>query len=369
MIHTFLILLTVLCSVLISPVVKAETLQTGPYRIGIDDVIDIKVFDHLDLRTIATVTPDGTINFPYLGTMYVKGMTISEIEKGITEKLDKEYIKNPVVSVSLVKSAREKIFLYGAIARRGDLPYEEGLTVEKALSVAGGPSEGGMFGKLIIRRKPKGSKDYKNMVEAELNNGFIVSEEIKNMVLQPDDILIVEPNKKIFIQGAALKVGEYDLEKDMTVGRALILAGGVNKDGLYGSIKVRRKQEGGLEYKEIVEAKLTNGTLAGEVENMVLQPDDLLIVEPNKKYYVYGEFERQGEYILQENVTILKALILSGGFTKWGSPSRVKILRYKEGQGKYEIIKADIKAAMEGDATADIVLLPGDIIIASSGIF
>ena len=68
-------------------------------------------------------------------------------------------------------------------------------------------------------------------------------------------------------------------------------------------------------------------------------------------------------------MTVLKALSLAGGFTKWGSPGQVKILRQSKDKLGYETTKANIKSAMEGDAAADIVLQPDDIIVVSAGIF
>jgi len=58
------------------------------YQVGIDDVIDIRVLDQPSLMTLSSVTVDGTITFPYLGNVYVKGMTLAEIkEEGIVTKV------------------------------------------------------------------------------------------------------------------------------------------------------------------------------------------------------------------------------------------------------------------------------------------
>ncbi|OHB68145.1 MAG: hypothetical protein A2W17_12280 [Planctomycetes bacterium RBG_16_41_13] len=116
-----------------------------------------------------------------------------------------------------------------------------------------------------------------------------------------------------------------------------------------------------IDIKGIIE-----GSVIGDID---LQPDDMVIVERNKKFYVYGEIMRPGEFILEDNMTVLKALSLAGGFTKWGSPGQVKILRQSKDKLGYETTKANIKSAMEGDAAADIVLQPDDIIVVSAGIF
>jgi len=47
----------------------------------------------------------------------------------------------------------------------------------------------------------------------------------------------------------------------------------------------------------------------------------------------------------------------------------LRILRQKEDKTGYDVIKANIKAAMEGNAAADIVLQPDDTVVVSGGIF
>ncbi len=89
----------------------------------------------------------------------------------------------------------------------------------------------------------------------------------------------------------------------------------------------------------------------------------------SKKFFVYGEVMKPGTYYLDENATVLKAISMAGGFTKYGSSSRVKVLRPKKDSPGYEAIKVNIKAVMDGASTDDVVLEPNDIIVVSEGIF
>ena len=168
--------------------------------------------------------------------------------------------------------------------------------------------------------------------------------------------------------GEVNKPGEHVLEKDMTAVKALSVAGGIRENGIYGKIKVRRKQEGTPDHKDI-EIDLESSDENSETGDMLLQSDDILIVERNKTFFVHGEVNRPGEYALQGNMTVLKAMSLVGGFTKWGSSSRIKVLRPKKNNTGYETIKVDIDAVIDGDATKDTSLQSGDIVVISRGIF
>jgi polysaccharide export outer membrane protein len=67
-------------------------------------------------------------------------------------------------------------------------------------------------------------------------------------------------------------------------------------------------------------------------------------------------------------MTVLKAISIAGGFAKFGSPDRVKILRTVPGKVGYENIKVDIKSAVKGEVGKDIGLQSGDIITVLEGI-
>ncbi len=88
----------------------------------------------------------------------------------------------------------------------------------------------------------------------------------------------------------------------------------------------------------------------------------------SKRFFVYGEVNTPGAYPLDSNMTVFKALSVSGGFSKFGSSSRVKIMRLKEGGPGYEMLKVDIKAIMNGSNEADILLKQGDVVVVSEGI-
>ena len=453
----FLVFITACYLIIPSSSVYAESSRDN-YKLNNGDVISVTVIDHPEMSTVVVITPDGTINLPYVGNVSVVGKEISAVEREITSKLKTGYLEYPVVSVRLTSTATRTIFTYGEISKRGTINFEKdmtlmgalsvaggispdglygklkikrkqkiggykailettlkrgfigdetlenmplqpddmliiersetffihgevirpgqyvlenNMTVIKSLSLAGGINQGGLFGKLKIRRKHEGTiGGYKEILEADIKNGIIVNKEIEDAFLQPDDILIVERSNTFFIHGEVVKLGQYVLEENMTVIKALSMAGGISPNGLYGKIKLRRKQEGVLGYKEVLEANIANGIIEDkEKEDTLLQPDDILIVERDKTYFVYGEIQRLGEYVIRADMTVLKAITIAGGFTKWGAPDRVKLLRLKEDNSGYVTIKVNISKVMEGDVSADIILRSGDIIVASPGIF
>src|SRR5487761_1995867 len=108
------------------------------YRLGSGDVISIYVLGEDDLkREKMRLTDAGTIQYPVLGEIQVKGLTTGELEQKITSGLIKaQYLKNPKVTVNI--DEYRPFFINGEVYKPGGYPYVPGLTVLKAVSLAGG---------------------------------------------------------------------------------------------------------------------------------------------------------------------------------------------------------------------------------------
>jgi polysaccharide export outer membrane protein len=74
-------------------------------------------------------------------------------------------------------------------------------------------------------------------------------------------------------------------------------------------------------------------------------------------------------YPLEIRATALTAISMAGGFSKFGSASRVKVLRMNESSGAYDTMKVNINEIMSGNSRADVLLKSGDIVVVSESLF
>ena len=115
----------------------AATDDSAGYRIDTGDRVSITVYDEPDLSLQdARVRDSGTIAFPLIGELRIRGMTAEEVKRSVTEKLADGYLKKPSVTVSVDRY--RLYFIRGEVARPGGYSYVDGLTVEKAVALAGG---------------------------------------------------------------------------------------------------------------------------------------------------------------------------------------------------------------------------------------
>ena len=114
-------------------------------------MISIRVLGEDDLkRERVRLSDAGTVSFPVLGEIPVKGMTVGALQEYITRGLKGRYLVNPQVTVSI--DEYRNFFVNGMVERPGGYPYAPGLTVRKAISLAGGFKERASRDKINIIR-------------------------------------------------------------------------------------------------------------------------------------------------------------------------------------------------------------------------
>lgn len=143
-----------ICSILV--IALQAHAQISQYILEAGDQIYIQVFDEPDLTMQATVGQSGAINYSYLGTIQVAGQTPEQLTESITEKLRDGYLKNPSVNITVQKY--RSFFVDGEVNRPGSYGYEPGLTLAKAVSLAGGMTDRASRRKIFLTREIDGEK-------------------------------------------------------------------------------------------------------------------------------------------------------------------------------------------------------------------
>ncbi|HYC37527.1 MAG TPA: polysaccharide biosynthesis/export family protein [Usitatibacter sp.] len=153
----------------------AQELST--YKLGSGDTISIRVLGEEDLRREKVRLSDaGTISYPVLGELKVKGLTVGALEEQITRGLKGRYLLNPQVTVSI--DEYRPFFVNGMVEKPGSYPFAPGMTVRKAISLAGGFKERASRDKIHVIRDDD-TKQASRRVDL-------------NAPLLPGDILTVE---------------------------------------------------------------------------------------------------------------------------------------------------------------------------------
>jgi polysaccharide export outer membrane protein len=133
------------------------------------------------------IDKNGEINLPVVGKIKIEGLTVEQAQTAIQEKVD-QYIQGAVVSCKMLNY---KVSILGEVNRPGTYTfYQPCVSLFQVLAAAGDLTYYGNREKVKIIRKTK-TEDI--VYTVDLRNVDILQD--KNMYLQPDDVVYVEPNK------------------------------------------------------------------------------------------------------------------------------------------------------------------------------
>ncbi len=180
------------------------------YHLGKGDLISIKVFGEDDFSVTAHVNKEGSISYPMLGELQLSGLTVNEVEKKIISGLQGDYLVNPKVTVTILEY--RQIFVNGEVKNPGGYPFKPGMTTNKAISLGGGFTENASREEIVIIRDGD-----KSAAPTPANLDTYVS---------PGDIILVKEYKKFFINGEVKSPGSYGFIPELTVEKAISIAGG-----------------------------------------------------------------------------------------------------------------------------------------------
>ena len=114
--------------------------QEEGYRLNAGDAIRIYVYGEPDLTfDRLLVGQNGRISFPFLGELKVVGKTSAQLQQDLINGLKPDYLIDPRISVSIVRY--RPFFVNGEVKSPGGLDFQPGLTLRKAISLAGGFTE------------------------------------------------------------------------------------------------------------------------------------------------------------------------------------------------------------------------------------
>jgi polysaccharide biosynthesis/export protein VpsN len=151
--------------------------SASSYRLGAGDVITVQVLGEDDLkRERIRLSDAATISYPVLGEIRLAGKTVGELERLIHDGLKGRYLVNPQVTVTI--NEYRNFFINGQVERPGGYPFIPGLTVRKAVSLAGGFKERASRDKIfVIREEDRSQTARKVDLNAVINPGDIVTVE------------------------------------------------------------------------------------------------------------------------------------------------------------------------------------------------
>ena len=323
------------------------------YLLCPEDIVSVKVMNHPEFSAErVVVTSDGRINLPVAGEMTAAGKTLKQLETEVINSLKKR-LANPEVSVIMVETAPQRIFVLGAVKSPGVYDWKPGWRVTEALANAGGliPRPELTVGSILRQNKQSLTLDIQAVMSGNSNS---------NPEIRPGDVInLTERTIRVSIAGQVKAPGAYDLPIGGGIVEAVAMAGGTQPKAALTAVKVKRTDG------SIIPVDLFKVMVKGEItDNCKLSAGDLIIIPQSiARIAVLGAVQKPGYYDIEDG-TITKlsdAVAMAGGPVKHARTTEIGIIRQQS--DNQQRIMANLDSILrQGKIDQDIKIANGDII-------
>ena len=259
---------------------RVRTLDTNEefeYRLGPGDMLSIQVWRRPELSQDGIiVSPDGFLPVPRVGNIQVLGKSVSEVQAQVTRKLEFFYIQ-PEVTIRVQEFHNNKAFVLGRVSKPGVINFPGKGTLLEALALAGGipdQTKNASLTKCSIIR----GNDTIIWIDLEdlLRNGNMAL----NAPLRNNDVIYIpeSSDELVYVLGEVPSPGAIEIKSGMTVLKAVMLAGGMNKNADPEGVFIIRQQ---TLKGDVIQVDLKSLLEKGDFsQNFSLMPNDIVYVSP-----------------------------------------------------------------------------------------
>ncbi|OGL07837.1 MAG: hypothetical protein A3F92_05160 [Candidatus Rokubacteria bacterium RIFCSPLOWO2_12_FULL_71_22] len=336
------------------------------YTIGPGDVLKIVVWGHEDLSREYPVTQDGYVPFPLVGRVAAIGLTTTQLAQSLRAVLEKDYLVNPQVIVSVKEFLSRKVQVLGEAEKPGLFYLTGRTTLLEILSKAGGLSKSAGKELVLVRNErggagqgPRGSA----ILRMDLRK-IQAGDTREDIELENGDTIFVPKGQAFYVLGEVKRPGTFALDRETSVLEGITLAEGFGEKAAPSGAKVLRRNPDGTQQTIALD-------LSGAVpkdKDFRLRDGDSIIVPRGNTFFVFGEVRRPGSYQLDKETNVLEGITIAGGFTEKAAPGRTRVIRTTvTGQ---QTINVDVNDLLKrGERGRAPRLLENDVIVVPESFF
>ncbi len=356
--------------------------QSSEYTVSPGDNLHISVWGQEGLGGAVTVGPDGTIMLPPpIGSVYVNQMTAEEIAELLTKELE-EFVKQPVVSVSIRSFQGFVVHILGQVQLPSFYRIPEGTSIQELVTMAGGFTDLADLTAIILVRKVDTETEETEKRTIDLSRFLEQSDMESNPVLENNDVVVVpkigideRAKQLVTVMGRIRKPGSYELDIPMPLLDIIALAGGVSDDADLRDILIlsRSEEEDGEVYRRVNLEDILSGDNPSQSQMSKISPGDLIFISStrpntNRMFYVnvVGQVAKPGAYQIVEGTRMIDAIFAAGGPAEGASIDNIAVIHSKQDseQGSPVISLISLRDyLLNGSLEANPVLHEGDTVV------
>ena len=229
------------------------------YRIGFQDVLDIQVYKHEDLKQRVSVSRNGTIELFRLDHPVVAVCkTEQELAADIASAYKEHYLRDPEVNVVVYEQHSQPVAVIGAVEKPGSFYITRRYQLLEMLALAGGPSKEAGTRLLVARtgstsncREPGGDTASDQIMVSDYTIRDVQEGKV-SFWMQPGDVISVLRADIVYIYGDVNKQGPIEVRDPITLTQAIASGEGLKASARRNQVRILRQKPNGGDRDELV---------------------------------------------------------------------------------------------------------------------
>ncbi|MFQ5586035.1 MAG: SLBB domain-containing protein, partial [Thermodesulfobacteriota bacterium] len=316
------------------PIMPPQNLPVpSDYTIGPGDEIDILIWGRVNARYALTVSREGAILLPEIGSLSVAGKTFQEMKRYITRQA--KNIVGAEVSITMGRLKSIQVFVLGEVRNPGVYSLSAMSTVTNALMAACGPTRIGTLRRVELKRAGK------TIVKMDLYDLLLKGDKSKDLMIRNSDVIfvpvvgpLVSISSDIGMPPAVDEVKRpavdevkrpavdnirrpaiYELRGKTRLLDLIQMAGGLSATAFRGRIQLQRIED--HRARTVYEGDLIN-IKKNPNKNFILKDGDLIklfpIADRKNTMIINGAIVNPGEYgVISGETKVSDVVTLAGG--------------------------------------------------------
>jgi polysaccharide export outer membrane protein len=279
---------------------RASSSPDNGYRIGPDDLLDVRIPDLLDAQSAGArvtqgepqavaqaplfqqglrVGADGKVTVPLVGPIRAEGLTATELEQAIAQRLvSAGILRAPQVSVLIAEYRSRVVAVIGSVERPGLYPLTRpGATLADLVWAAGGPNR--EAGRVVEFVPAEEAQRDRSPIHLDLETLLSRAPDgtAPSPLARAGDVISLQPAGSVLVDGWVEKPGSYPATRGLTVSGAVAAAGGHSFPANRRRALVKRQLGSGEDQSFTIDLEAVE---RGEAQDLPLRDGDVVRLPP-----------------------------------------------------------------------------------------
>lgn len=308
------------------------------YIIGPGDMFTVSAWGTSELTENLLVREDGSVYRPYMGKLYVGGLTYAKAIEILERKYRGIVSSTANLEIFMGKSRRSiSVNIVGEVFRPGAYTINAAVPAFNALFESGGVTNIGTVRNIQVKRNGA-------TIQVIDIYDYLINGNDKPVYLQDNDFIYVPVQGKIAeVEGAVLKPKKYELKEDENLKTLISFSGGLKFDAMRSDAQVSRIENS----REVLINFPLDSILENSSKDFRIQNGDKLTIKTLNKgafnvVQVFGNLEYPGTYQLRPGERVSDLINHAGGLLMDAYLDRAYIVRIVPVTGEVLYIPVDL---------------------------